>query len=397
MKTAQAPLDARKKIMTQAKRLVIKVGSRLLTDMGDTGKRERIDTLIAQIAQARKQHYEVVLVSSGAIGAGMRLLNIKKRPRSLPQLQAMAALGQSRLMALYENACANHGFHCAQILLSRDDLRNRSRNINIRNCLNALLAKKILPIINENDTVSVDEIRLGDNDLLAGLMAAMLRADLTILLTTVNGMRERHNGQLGKRISFVTTLSKNLRSMAGGTDGNAFSTGGMDTKLKAAEICMAAGENLWIADGRDFSVLTRILQGEDVGTLFVPENGDRMTGAKRYLAFCSEPAGQIKIDAGAVQALQKGGKSLLPSGIIEIRGTFSTGDTVLVLAPDEQEIGLGMSNFSAAELEQIRGLRSEQIQATLTRDSDTEAIHRDNMVIWDEQIPPPHNLPASVS
>ncbi len=372
----------RKGVVSGIRRVVVKVGSRLLTDMKEQDKQQRIEQLVAQLHLLRQRHIEVILVTSGAIGAGIKLLGHKKRPTDLGRLQALAAIGQSRLMSLYERACQHHGFHCGQMLLSADDVKDRKRHLNIRNCLSALLCNGVLPIINENDTVSVEEICFGDNDRLAALVGSMVRAELTVLLTTVDGLRQRQGTQLGERISVVREITPAIRALAGGTDGNIFSTGGMGSKIHAAEITVASGENLWIVDGTDFSVLQRVFEAEDIGTLFMPSVA-RMSGSKRYLAFFSDPVGRVVIDAGAVRALREGGKSLLPSGILSVHGSFEKGDTLHIENESGGKVGLGVSNYGAGDLNRIKGLKLAQIAGILGRDAYDEAIHRDNLVVLD--------------
>ena len=337
--TEQA-LHLRQELMRDARRVVVKVGSQLLTNIPGTTKQERIRLLVAELALLREAGIEVILVTSGAIGAGMKLLGDQKRPTDLGSLQARAAIGQSRLMSLYEQACQEHGFHCGQMLLSADDVKDRKRHLNIRNCLSALLSEGVLPIINENDTVSVEEICFGDNDRLAALVGTMVRADLVVLLTTINGLRERTEAGLGKRLSVVQGLTEAIRRMAKGTDGNPFSVGGMRTKLDAADITCTSGEYMWIVDGADFSVLRKVMSGEDIGTLFVPVSA-RISGNKRFLLFFTDPVGRILVDTGAERALKTKGKSLLPSGITNVEGAFEKGDTVDIINPDGVVIGTG--------------------------------------------------------
>ncbi len=388
MTKAKENLEQRQRILAGAKRLVVKVGSRLLTGMADTPEQGRIQQLISEIANARGQGCEIVLVSSGAIAAGMMVTETEKRPGDLAQLQALAAIGQSRLMSLYESACQEHQFHCAQILLSWDDVKDRKRHLNVRNCIYALLSRGILPVINENDTVSVDEIRFGDNDRLAALVGTMIRAELTILLTTVDGLLEGHTpGGRGraerdppKRISVITKITPEIRAMAGGTDDKQFSVGGMSSKLEAAEMVMEAGDSLWIANGSDFGVLRRILAGEDVGSVFVPQSS-QLSGAKRWLAFFADPAGDLEVDDGAAAALRTAGKSLLPSGIVGVKGNFEPGDTVRILDAGGQAVAVGISNYSAADLDRIKGLRTDRFLAILGTHEYDEAVHRNNLVL----------------
>jgi glutamate 5-kinase len=372
--------NIRRDLIASSRRIVIKVGSQLLRGEHEEESDARIFALIAEIATLRQAGYEVTLVSSGAIGAGMSVLEQKKRPRDLPRLQALAATGQARLMSCYERACQAHGFHCAQVLLVADDLKHRRRHLNICNCLHTLQQQNILPVINENDTVSVDEIRFGDNDTLAAQVATMTRADLTVLLTTVDGLHTRVGNSLGERISMVEEVTDELRAMASGTDGNALSVGGMITKLNAAEMCMAAGEHLWICDGRDFATLRQLFAGEDVGTLFLATSA-KMAKSKRWLAFFTEPAGRVRVDSGAAEALLERGKSLLPSGIVQVDGNFQMGDTVNICDLDGSVIGVGITNYDASDLLRIRGLHSSAFEEILQRPCFTSAIHRDNLAI----------------
>ncbi|NLF17367.1 MAG: glutamate 5-kinase [Lentisphaerae bacterium] len=374
----------RQRALTGVRRVVVKVGTRLLTDMAGLSASQRIDQLVGGLAVLRERGWEVLLVSSGAIGAGMTVLGTARRPRAVPQLQAHAAVGQCRLMYHYETACVARGFHCAQLLLTADDVQNRERHLNVTSCLDALLGQHVLPIINENDSVSVAEIRLGDNDTLAAMVATMLRADLTILLTTVDGMHRRlPDGTLGERLSVVHHIDDELRQMAGGTDGNRFSVGGMATKLRAAEVVMRAGESLIIADGRDFGVLAQIAAGADIGTLFCGR-GDtrRMPSHKRFLAFFSEPAGEVVVDAGAEEAVCRKGRSLLPGGVTDQAGAFGRGDTVRIVNAQGLELGRGISNYRCDEVARIKGRKSADIRRILGVDACfDEVIHRDYLVL----------------
>jgi len=364
-------------------RAVVKVGTRLLTDTDDLSKGGRAEQLVRAIAGLRARGLDVILVSSGAIGAGMSVLGTAKRPSSLPQLQAHAAVGQSRLMYLYETACAMHGFHCAQLLLTASDVQDRERHLNVTSCLDALLAKGVLPVINENDSVSVDEIRFGDNDILAALVATMLRSDLTILLTTVDGMYESGpDGTPGRRLSVVSRLTPAVQAMAEGTDGNRFSVGGMKSKLRAAELVTRAGENLWIADGADFQVLDDLFAGADVGTLFTADKGPRMKARKRFLAFFSEPGGDLVVDSGAARALARQGRSLLPSGIAAVQGRFERGDTVRILSAAGVEIGKGVCNYSSDEVLRIKGRKSTEVSGILDCEAYyEEVVHRNYLAL----------------
>jgi len=369
--------------ITTAKRIVIKVGTRLLTDISEQSKAERIKQLISEIAILRNQGYEILLVSSGAIGAGMIMLNTTKRPTSLPILQAHAATGQSRLMYLYEDACSKHDFHCAQLLLTSHDVTIRKRHLNITSCINALLSKGVLPIINENDSVSIEEIQFGDNDKLAAMTATMMQADLTILLTTIDGLYDRNeNGTLNQRISVVSSIQKELYQMAEGTDGNKFSIGGMITKLNAAQLICKSGNSMWIADGRKFNILQKIVAKKDVGTLFTPNVQIKMNARKRFLAFFAVYNGTLIVDQGAEKALCKKGYSLLPTGICGISGNFKRGDIVRIVNIFGKEIARGTTYYNAQEVAKINGHQSKELAEILGVSAFyKEVVHRNNLVL----------------
>jgi len=298
----------RKKILNNCKRVVVKVGTRLLTDT------HRIPVLISGISKFRENGYKIILVSSGAVGIGMKELGIRKRPSRLAEVQALAAIGQNKLMSIYDEQCRKHNFKSAQLLLTTADLHSRERHLNVLNCINSLLEKNILPIVNENDSVSVDELKFGDNDGLAALLATMTHAELTVILTTESGLREKENGVLGKRISIVEHITAKMRKAAEGTDNTEFSIGGMASKLNAARIVNLAGEYLWIADGREEDIIDRILDGEDVGTLFLPKAG-KMHARERWLHFFAKSKGHLTVDDGAAAAICHKGSSLLPAGV----------------------------------------------------------------------------------
>ncbi len=374
----------RGRMMPGVKRVVVKVGTRLLMDVKGSEPAQRIEALVDELIWLREQGLEVVLVTSGAIGAALRVLNKVRRPKRMEALQAYAALGQCSLMSLYEEASSRHGVHCAQLLLTAADLRSKDRHHKVARCLDEMLTMGLLPVINENDSVCTDEIKVGDNDTLAALVASMCRADLTILLTTVDGMCEKNmeTGELGARISVVHEIDQALLDMAGGTDGNSFSVGGMATKLHAAATTTACGEPLWIAEGTDFAVLRRIFAGEDVGTVFSARNKQRMHARQRFIAFFAEPEGELIVDSGAVSAIKDKGKSLLPSGVLGMRGVFAPGSVVCIVDAKRKEIGRGIVNFGTVELSKICGAGTDEIPSLLGREpAATEAVHRDFLVI----------------
>jgi len=372
----------RRELIRNCRRLVVKVGTRLLTDL------TRIPPLIAQIARLREErNLQVLLVSSGAVGIGLKTLGLDRRPNRLSEVQALAAVGQSKLMALYDREAVKFGFHAAQLLLTAEDLKNRERHLNVSNCINALWAQGLLPVANENDSVSVAEIMFGDNDTLAAMLGVMLRAELTVILTTVDGLHDRApDGSLGTRIPVVQGGIEALQRLAQGTDDRTFSIGGMVTKLRAAATVTNAGEALWIADGRAPDPLLRIFAGEDLGTLFLPAAGRhrQMHSRKRWLQFFTRPIGTITVDAGAAAALRRKGRSLLPSGITAVTGDFRRGDAVAIHDPNGAIIARGLSNYAAGEIAIIQGRKTAAIPALLGHDGDDEVVHRDNLVLVGE-------------
>ena len=376
MTTENENCELRKKLLKNCHRVVVKAGTRLLTDP------ELLPRIVMQIKELRDSGKQVILVSSGAVGTGMKSLGLTRRPRKLSQVQALAALGQVKLMSMYESECEKLGFRAAQILLTAEDLRSRERHLNSLNCIETLLADNVLPVINENDPVSVDELKFGDNDILASLLASMTRADLTIILTTVDGLKKpNEDGTLGDRISVVRGITDTQRDMAKGTDDGNMSIGGMASKLKAADTLNSAGETLWLASGKETDILERIFRGEDVGTVFLPSSARKMESRKRWLSSFSRPSGKLVIDEGAVNALKKHGSSLLASGIFAVNGEFDRGDVLEIVSGNNVLIGKGLTNFSSAECRMLMGHKSSENHAILHYDADDEIIHRNNMVI----------------
>ena len=374
----------RGKVLPGVKRVVVKVGTQLLRGNKKAGAAERIAELVKALHGLRQRGLEVILVSSGAVGFGMSALGMQQRPRKIACLQALAALGQSHLMSCYGSVCEAYGFHCAQLLLTAADLHERKRNGHVTQCINALLEQNVLPIINENDSVCVDEIKVGDNDTLAAYVASMLRADLTIILTTVDGLLlcEPEKAELGPRLSVVHELNDEIMCMAQGTDGNPYSVGGMITKLRAAQIVNHSGEALLIANGKDFEVLSRIMAGEDLGSLFLPARKNRLHARQRFLAFFSEPSGSLIIDAGAEKAILKNNRSLLPGGVLGSIGIFQRGDTVRIVNSERKELARGIVNFDFDEVAKICGQQSGELSRLLEREVEhQEIVHRDYLVL----------------
>jgi len=353
-------------VLKDVTRVVVKVGTGVLTDTRKQPDLAQMGQLVDQIAELRRLGREVVMVSSGAVGAGMGILGHQKRPAELAELQACAAVGQSRLMATYEKLFAAHKLVAAQILLTHDDLEHHDRHLNARNTLVTLLRRGIVPIINENDVVSVTELKFGDNDKLSALVASLLPADLVVILTTVEGLIQDFGKSSARTLSSVQEIDATLESLAGGTD-SATAVGGMISKIQAAKIVIRSGIPLVIASGRKKRALIRAVTGEDEGTFFIPRP-TRLRGRKRWIAFFHHPRGTLYVDQGARKALRENGKSLLPPGIARLEGAFAAGEVVRICDLDGTEFARGIAGFSSVE---IAG-------HTLKR---VEVVHRDNLVI----------------
>jgi glutamate 5-kinase len=369
------------------RRIVVKVGSGVLSRGGIGLHRPTLQALASCLARVRGRGVETILVSSGAILAGMEALGLTERPRELPLKQAAAAVGQSHLMRAYEEAFQPCGLRVAQILLTQEDLRHRGRYLNARNTLFTLLGLHVLPIVNENDTVAVREIQFGDNDTLSALVAHLAEADLLVILTDTDGVftADPHRDPSARLIPLVRPQDA-ISSFCAEDTGSAASIGGMTSKVRAAHRAAVAGIPTVVASGRTPESVEAILRGEEVGTLFLPSRS-RMQSRKRWLAFASQPRGGIVVDAGARGALVSGGKSLLPSGIRGTQKTFRGGDVVSLLDLAGQEFGRGLTNYSRDEVDKIKGLHSDEIASVLGHKPYDEVIHRDNLVIL--EAPPP--------
>ena len=368
--------------LRQAKRVVVKFGTRVLVDRRGRPNPVRIQAIADQIARLMKDGREVVLVSSGAVGAGLDELGFKTRPEDLASLQMAAAVGQSRLMEVYREAFRAHQVTVGQILLNHEDLKQRTRHLNARNTLLGLLSKGVVPIVNENDVVSVDEIRVGDNDYLASLVAVLVDADALLLGTSVNGLRSTPENGRTQRIASLEEVTRAELDLVGGK-GSALSTGGMATKLGAAQMANKAGIVSLIVDGRRSDALDKGLSGEDVGTCIGKADLDGRIRGKRkhWIAFFHKPTGHVEIDAGARDALLTGGKSLLAAGVTKVEGTFSPGAVIEIHGPDKKRLATGLCEFSAEDLKLIQGQKSAQIFEILGPAVSTEIVHRDNLVL----------------
>ncbi len=365
----------------RAQRLVVKVGTSTLIHSDGRFNLERIDALVRDLVALANERRDVVLVTSGAIGAGLNRLGLAKRPRTIPEKQAVAAVGQGLLMQMYERIFEAHGRNVAQILLTRDDLTHRKRHLNSRNTLHSLWRLGVIPIVNENDTVAVDEIKFGDNDTLAALVASLVGADLLIVLSDVEGFYDE-NPQINpdaNLVSVVEAITPDLERTAGGP-GTDRGIGGMSTKLQAAKIASAAGIATVLANGSRPGVLHDVVRGKEIGTFFVPQR-TRMGGRKRWIAFHQHPSGTVRVDDGAGRALKKGGNSLLPIGIVAIEGVFDVGDVVRIVDNHGAELARGLVNYSSRDVAKIVGCSTQEIEHRLGYKYYDEVVHRDNLVL----------------
>ncbi len=382
MNSESATADDRGAVM-RARRVIVKVGTALLTGNTTRVNKRFIVRLCDSVGELWKQGRETAIVTSGAIGAGCGVLGYKERPKSLSERQACAAAGQVELMKLYSGAFARVKPPRAvgQLLLTRDTLTTRRRYLNSRNTLMTLFGRGAVPIINENDTVSVEEIRFGDNDNLSALVAGIAEADLLVILTDVNGLMDSdpRTNPAAKLISSVARITPEIEAMARPT-GSFLGTGGMVSKLQAAKIAMASGFDMVLAAGHDPEVLLDVVAGKTVGTHFVARH-ERIGARKHWLAFTALPKGAIVVDAGARDALTEGGKSLLPSGIVDVLGQFAALDLVSLVC-DGLEFARGLTNFSSIDTHKIRGKKTTQLKIILGTDTVPEAMHRDNLVIF---------------
>lgn len=363
-------------------RIVIKVGTRLLTH--STGKLNLgyMERLVRELADLRNQGHEVILVTSGAIGAGRGRLNMSRSPVSIPEKQAMAAVGQGVLIQIYEKLFSEYGLVVGQILLTRTDLINRRNYINACNTVITLLKLGVIPIINENDSVSIEEIKFGDNDRLSALVAGLSDAQLLVILTDVDGLytsNPRKNPE-AKLIRMVENIDTEIKSGADKSDDD-LATGGMITKIHAAEIASNSGVAMYISNGADPGVVSRLINGEHVGTFFCPQK-HYLNRRKRWIAYGQVIKGSVTIDNGACNALCREGKSLLPIGVIAVEGSFSQGDLVTVLDQEGNELGRGLSNYSNEEMVLIQKKISSEIAAIIDRPVAEEVIHRNNLIIY---------------
>lgn len=373
----------RKKSFDNAKRVIVKVGSNVLTENSGLNLNV-VRSMSRQICRLIDRGLEVILVTSGAMAAGIRKIGLAKRPDEIPKRQAVSAVGQASLIMEYEHAFDRYGIKVAQILLTSEDLNHRKRYLNARNTLNTLLSWQVIPIINENDTVAVESIKFGDNDNLAAMIALLMDADLLIILTDIDGLyaSDPRTDPDAELIPTVTSYKKSIEKMAGSIPGS-LGTGGMLSKIKAAKKVTSAGVPMVIANGNMPDILEKLFDGGDYGTFFVPQS-ERLPSRKCWIGYSLKPEGVIIIDQGAATAVLKRGKSLLPSGIVAVEGDFGIGAAVEFKTAASDVLGTGLVNYGASDIRKIMGLQSRQILERLGEKPYDEVIHRDNLVITSE-------------
>jgi glutamate 5-kinase len=373
-----------KSILRSHNKVVIKIGTNLLADRVKGINLDRIHEIARSVARLSVLGNHVAIVSSGAIGAGVAALKLKDRPKTIPEKQATAAIGQPLLMEAYENAFRKQNCTIAQILLTKDDFVNRARYLNAKNTFPVLFEQGVVPIINENDTVAVEEIKLGDNDNLSAMVANLIEADLLIILSDIDGLfsddpTRNHEAEL---IPVVEKITPQIEKLAKSSN-TELSTGGMITKIQAAKRCVSAGIAMIIANGKNPAVLDEIFSGTFNGTLFLPAE-NKLNLRKKWIGFVSSAKGSVRIDDGAKLALLKKQKSLLPSGIIEVHGEFKANETISILDITGKVIAKGVTGFSSLDLGKIKGKKTGEVEKILNRKSHDEVIHRDNLVLIGE-------------
>ena len=375
------PLEHKKIILRRARRVVIKIGSQILSSSAGI-EEARVRGLVRELADLHDRKKEIVVVSSGAVAAGMTRLGRKERPKTIPEKQALAAVGQIKLMALYERHFSKFDKNVAQVLLTHEDLANRQRYINAKHTFQMLLESSIIPIVNENDTVAVEEMKFGDNDHLSALVATLLGADLLVILSDVEGVFDRDprahaDAQLIALIDDIKEIKGNII----GESRSIFGTGGIVSKIAAAEEAAAGGIPTIITSGLGAGAIEKVFDTEEqTGTVILPDE-NRLTHRKHWIAYNLKPVGEVIVDSGAHEALARKGKSLLPSGLKEIRGAFGVGECVRCLDPHGREFARGLVNYSAQELNQIKGLHTSKIEKVLGYKGCDEVIHRDDLVV----------------
>jgi glutamate 5-kinase len=370
----------RKNVLSKAKKVLIKIGSAVLTGL-DGLDRQIIDQLVDEMVSLERSGHQIVIVTSGAIASGKHRMGLTGPLKSMPQKQAAAAIGQGRLMRVYSNAFGRHNLYVAQILLISSDLTDRKRYINVKNTLTTLMDWSVIPIINENDSVAVDEIKFGDNDHLAAMIANLMEADLVVNLTITDGLYDKNpeKSKKAKVISLVKEFTDDIESAAT-KETSDVGSGGMRSKVLAAKKVVASGIPYIIAPGKRKNILTDIFAGEELGTLFLPSK-QHLNSRKYWIAFTLRSRGRLVLDEGAKTALVGGGKSLLPSGIVDVEGEFGIGDPVVCVDCDGSILAKGLVSYCSADIKKIMGLKTNKIEQVLGYKDYDEVIHRDNLAV----------------
>ena len=374
--------EASREALKKAKRIVIKVGTSTITYANGKRNFSQIDRLALEISDLQNQGKEMILVTSGAVAVGVDRMGLPGKPKTIPGKQAAAAVGQGVLMHTYEKFFADYGQIVAQVLITKTEAIDRHRYTNTRNTFMELMRQRVIPIVNENDVVALDELKIGDNDNMSALVAGIVDADLVIILSDVDGLYTANPQTHPDAVIVpeVAEITPEIEASAGGV-GSARGTGGMATKIQAAKAATSSGIHLVIASGTEKNAITRVLQGEELGTLFVSRE-NRLQFRKRWLAFGAKIAGSIVVDDGCAKAIRKaGGCSILPAGVFAVQGEFLPGSTVSVIDKDAHELARGLVHYSSAELEQIKGCNSGEIANILGHKNFDEVIHRDDLVI----------------
>jgi glutamate 5-kinase len=374
-------LEGYLKNISNAKRVVVKVGTTTLTH--NTGKLNlnRMEHLVRQLVDLQNQGKEVVIVTSGAVGVGMGRLGLHDKPASILERQALAAIGQGLLMQVYEKLFSEYGITVAQVLLTRSDVSDRKRYLNARNTVLTLLKYQVVPVINENDTVATEELKIGENDTLSALVTGLIDAELLILLSDIDGLytKDPKQDDSAQLIPFVPEITSEIKEMAGGSASN-FGTGGMATKIGAAQMALASGASMVIMNGSEPARIQKLFKGEPEGTAFVGRQ-PAVNHRKRWIAFGPKANGVLIVDDGAERALVQMGKSLLPTGVVAVKGDFDEGDLVRIVNHQDLELARGLTNYGREQLEKIKGKKTGEIEAVLGFKSTDEVVHRDNLVI----------------
>ncbi|MBX3442617.1 MAG: glutamate 5-kinase [Planctomyces sp.] len=369
----------RRETYEAARAVVVKIGTNALSRPDDTLDVDRIHRLADQLLRIRRGGRRVVVVSSGAVGAGIGVLKLQGRPKDLRHVQAAAATGQARLIRAYDEALEPHGWHSAQVLLTANDFKHRTRYLNVRNTLHTLFEYPVIPIVNENDTVSVNEIKFGDNDRLAAMVASLIERPILVILSVVDGLLDGDPSNPASRPIRLVEQLESVESVVS-TSTSSRGTGGMRSKLESVRMAISTGTNVIIADGRDPEILERVVRGEEVGTLFLARR-EAVPAWKRWIGYTVTPRGGLTLDAGAVRAVSSGGRSLLAIGVTGVTGDFAKGELVSLLDPEGREFARGLSNFDSRTVTGIAGKRTEQVIELLGRGAYQEIIHRDNLTV----------------